>query len=58
VILKLFAYRPRDVADVETVVVRQRGVLDWPYIESHLAPLSEVKQQPEIMETLGRMRQA
>jgi len=56
VILKLFAFRPRDVVDVETVVVRQRGVLDWAYIESQLGPLSALKDQPEIMQALARMR--
>ncbi|SPF54280.1 conserved hypothetical protein [Candidatus Sulfopaludibacter sp. SbA4] len=56
VVLKLFAFRPRDVLDVETVVVRQRGALDWVYIESHLAPLSALKEQPEITEALARMR--
>ena len=29
---KLFAFRTRDVADVETIVVRQRGRLDWAYV--------------------------
>jgi len=44
------------VLDVETVVVRQRGELDWGYIELHLGPLSEVKEQPEIMDAFSRLR--
>jgi len=56
IILKLFAFRPRDVLDVETVAVRQRGALDWDYIEQQLVPLSEVKSQPEIMLALARLR--
>ena len=56
IILKLFAFRPRDVPDVETEVVRQRGALDWDHIERHLGALSELKEQPEIMETFGRLR--
>jgi len=56
VVLKLFAFRPRDVLDVETVVVRQRGALDWAYVERHLRPLSEVKEQPRILDTLARLR--
>lgn len=56
IILKLFAFRPRDVLDAETVIVRQRGVLDWSYIELHLLPLSEAREQPEIMDTLARLR--
>jgi hypothetical protein len=55
-ILKLFAFRPRDVLDAETVVMRQRGALDWAYIESNLAPLAEVKDKPEIMATLARLK--
>jgi nucleotidyltransferase AbiEii toxin of type IV toxin-antitoxin system len=55
VILKLFAFRPQDVLDVETVVVRQRGVLDWEYTRRHLGPLAELKEHPEIMEALARL---
>lgn len=56
IVLKLFAFRPRDVLDVETVVVRQRGALDWAYVERHSRPLSEVKEQPQILDTLARLR--
>ncbi len=56
VILKLFAFRPRDLLDVESVLVRQRGTLDWAHVERHLAALSQLKEQPEIMETLARLR--
>ncbi len=55
-ILKLFAFRPRDVLDVETVVCRQRAALDWNYIEANLQPLAEVKGQPEIMDTFKKLR--
>jgi hypothetical protein len=55
VVLKLFAYRPQDVLDVETVVTRQGG-LDWDYIETNLAPFAELKEQPEILATLDRLR--
>jgi hypothetical protein len=56
IILKLFAFRPQDVLDVDTVVVRQQGTLDWAHIEQHLAPLAEIKEQPEIMDALVRLR--
>jgi len=55
VVLKLFAFRPQDVLDVNTVVVRQRGKLDWKHIRRHLAPLADLKDQPDIMDTLGRL---
>ena len=56
VILKLFAFRPRDVLDVETVVARQQGALDWAHVARHLGALAELKEQPEIMETFARLR--
>ena len=56
VILKLFAFRPRDVLDVETIVTRQRGALDWQYIETNLQPLAALKGQPEILAALRKLR--
>ena len=58
IVLKLFAFRPRDLPDVETIVVRQRGRLDWAYIEAHLGPLAEVKGQPEIMDAFRKLQSA
>ncbi len=58
IVQKLFAFRTRDVLDVETVALRQRGRLDWAYIETQLCPLAELKQQPEIMEAFSRLRRA
>jgi hypothetical protein len=55
VIFKLFAFRPRDVLDVEGVATRQRAALDWEYIARNLRPLAEVKEQPEILETLEKL---
>lgn len=56
--MKLFAFRPRDVLDAESIVVRQRGGLDWRYIEDNLRPLAAVKEQPEIMTALLTLRQS
>jgi hypothetical protein len=53
---KLFAFRTRDVLDVETIVLRQHGRLDWAYIETHLRPLAQLKEQPEIMDVFSRLR--
>ncbi len=55
---KLFAFRTRDVLDVETIVVRQRGTLDWAYVETQLAPQAEIKEQPEIMDVFSKLRRA
>lgn len=56
VVQKLFAFRTRDLLDVETVVVRHKGRLDWSYIESQLAPLVELKEQPEIMAVFSKLK--
>jgi acyl dehydratase len=58
IVLKLFAFRPRDVLDAETIVIRQRAALDWQYIATNLQPLAEVKGQPEIMATFEKLRRA
>ena len=58
IVQKLFAFRTRDVLDVETIVVRQRGGLDWAYIERQLAPLAEIKERPEIMDVFSKLRRA
>ena len=34
------------------------GNLDWNYIESQLAPLAELKEQPEIMANFAKLRDA
>jgi len=56
VIMKAFADRPRDWVDLEGVLVRQGGALDWTYIHRHLIPLVEVKEAPEIMPRLEALR--
>lgn len=56
VVLKTFAARGQDWVDVERVMVRQSGNLDWPYIRSQLRPLAELKEEPELVEQLERLR--
>jgi hypothetical protein len=56
VVLKLFASRAIDIRDAEGVIVRHREKLDWPYIEEQLRPLVELKEEPEILHTLARLR--
>jgi hypothetical protein len=38
--------------------LRQRDHLDWDYIDTQLRPLAELKEQPEIMLVLSKLRQA
>ena len=56
IVMKLFASRPGDIRDVEGIAIRNRGSLDWRYVEEQLAPLAELKEDPEIMKTLDRLR--
>ena len=56
VVMKLFASRPLDIRDAEGVALRHGKELDWRYVEEQLAPLVELKEEPEIMQTLARIR--
>jgi hypothetical protein len=56
IVLKAFASRPRDWIDVEGIIVRQTGKLDWAYIDRELRPLAELKEAPEILSELERRR--
>jgi hypothetical protein len=54
--MKAFASRPRDWIDVEGIIVRQTGKLDWTYIDQQLRPLAELKEAPEILSELEKKR--
>lgn len=56
VILKAFAGRPRDWIDVESVLVRQRRILDWRLILRELKPLLEIREAPESLEQLAQLK--
>jgi hypothetical protein len=56
VVLKAFAGRGQDWVDVERIIVRQTGKLDWTYIREQLRPLAELKEMPEILEQLESRR--
>lgn len=57
VVMKAFAARPQDQIDVEGILIRQQGRLDWPYIYENLQPLAEVKEAPEIISSLRMLEQ-
>ena len=44
VILKAFAGRPQDWIDIESVLVRQRRILDWSLILAELEPLLALRE--------------
>jgi hypothetical protein len=56
VVFKAFADRPKDWLDLEGVIVRQGVRLDWSYILTELRPLAELKDAPDIVSRLERLR--
>jgi len=57
VVFKSFADRLQDWADVESLLSVQKD-FDWNYIHQQLEPLVEVKEAPEILKRLERLRVA
>lgn len=56
IVLKAFAGRPRDWADVETILIRNRRRIRWKRIFGELKPLLELREAPENLEQLIRLR--
>ena len=56
IVLKAFAGRGQDWVDVEGIIVRQTGKLDWDYIFEQLRPLAELKDAPGILDQLESRR--
>ncbi len=57
VVHKAFAARPQDWVDIEGVLVRQRGRLDWPQLWTDLTELAALKEAPELTDELERVAQ-
>lgn len=57
VIMKAFASRDRDWIDIQGVLIRQHGRLDWHYIQAQLTPLVELKEEPEILQRLETLHE-
>jgi len=56
VVLKAFADRPKDWVDIEGVLIRQSTAMDWTYVTTHLSELAELKEEPELVGKLDRLR--
>lgn len=56
VVLKVFAGRPIDWRDVEMVMRRYRGRLDWEYVEDRVAPLVAAKGEPELLDEYAKLK--
>lgn len=55
IVFKAFANRSQDWADIENIIFVQQK-LDWKYINEQLAPLVELKEEPEILSKLEKLR--
>lgn len=56
IVLKAFAGRGQDWVDIERIIVRQTGKLDWDYVRAQLQPLIELKDTPETLDHLKNLR--
>ena len=56
IVYKAFAARERDWEDVKSIIRRRGAELDWTQILEELTPLTELKEQPEILERLTAIR--
>lgn len=56
IVMKAFAARTKDWMDVEGIITRQAGKLDWTYIRNQLGPLVTLKEAPEILNDLEKKR--
>jgi hypothetical protein len=52
VVMKAFAGRTQDWADIEGILLRQRGAVDERSVMKTLRPLAEAKGEPEILDRL------
>ncbi|MGI8601689.1 MAG: nucleotidyl transferase AbiEii/AbiGii toxin family protein [Verrucomicrobiales bacterium] len=57
IVMKTFANRDQDWIDVRGILVRQGANLDWKYVFAELAPLAELKEMPELVDRLEKLRQ-
>lgn len=55
IVLKAFANRAQDWVDIRGVMVRQGNRLDFKQVYEELEPLVELKEEPEILETLKQL---
>ena len=56
IIMKAFANRPIDWADIEGIIIRQQAKLDWNRIFENLSSLCKLKGEPEIVSKLLKLR--
>ena len=57
IVLKAFAARDQDWADVEGIVVRQSKAIDWECVINELTSLCELKEETDSLDRLQAIRQ-
>jgi hypothetical protein len=55
-VMKLFASRAIDLRDAEGIAARNGKTLDWRYVEAQLTPLAEIKEEPEMLDRMMRLK--
>lgn len=55
IVSKAFAARDKDWFDIKSVLIKQQNI-DWSYIFEQLSPLVELKEEPEILTKLEKLR--
>jgi hypothetical protein len=56
IIMKCFASRTKDWADVEGILIRQSGSLNWDLVVGELTALCELKESPDTVDRLLGLR--
>ncbi len=56
IVMKAFAERDMDWGDIRSIVARQGRTLKWRLVMSELKPLCRLKESPEILDKLKRLR--
>ena len=55
IIMKMIAGRPRDLDDIESIIVRQQETLDVGYIRERLADFAELLEMPELLDGFEKL---
>ena len=58
VVLKAFAGRGQDWADIESILIRRGSSLDWTLIFTELEPLAKVRDVPGLLDRLRQLRES
>jgi len=57
IVMKAFAERDRDWLDIGGILTRQEDRIEWQTVWDELTPLCELKESPQILDRLARLRE-